>query len=443
MLNRESAAALGEVGAGSLIGDLLRRYWMPIASVSELDEHAIRPVRILGEDLVLYRDGGGTYGLLDRWCPHRRFDLAYGTTEDCGIRCSHHGWRFDETGACLELPFERTVNPALTLKDRIRTGSYPVLAKAGIVWTYLGADPAPLLPDWAGFHIPGFTVVAFQHVPCNWVQIMEGFHDPVHIEWLHDRWSFHLNERNVPTARPRHTEIRWTDFEYGVVFQRRLDGSPQWLADRTVVFPNIDAAAGQGWYLTWVVPIDNASTLLVYRLTFTSWQSRLGRVLIPPKPKFDQGRIPSYRTYASLPPPHPPNDLATHLISQDVVAWLGPGPLVDRTRERLTETDAGVIMFRRTLFEQAKLAAEGQDPKGVIRDPGKNRRISLPGTRRGYGLRNEGFPGIVGNDDVMIRIFLPAGIPPELLTEIDQVMSSLIAGVRPDWWKRRKKDRPS
>jgi hypothetical protein len=133
--------------------------------------------------------------------------------------------------------------------------------------------------------------------------------------------------------------------------------------------------------------------------------------------------------------------LATNLISQDVVAWLGPGPLVDRTREHLSETDAGVLMFRRMLFEQARIAVEGRDPKGVIRDPERNVRISLPGPRRGYGVRNEGFPGISGDDDVMIRIFLPPGIPADLLAEIERVMSSLTKGVRPDWWKKKKAPR--
>ena len=442
MLDKDAAATLGQVGAGSPIGDLLRHYWMPVAAVSELDQHPIRPVRILGEDLVLYRDRGGTYGLLDRWCPHRRFDLVYGTTEDCGIRCSYHGWRFDASGACLELPFERTVNPTSTFRKRIRTKAYPVEVKAGLVWTYLGAEPAPLLPDWAGFYVPGFTLIAFQHVACNWVQIMEGFYDPVHLEWLHDRWSYRLNRLEVPVERPRHSEFRWIDFEYGVVFQRRLDGAAQWLADRTVVFPNIDAAAGQGWYLTWVVPADNTSTVLVYRLTFTSWKSRLRRVLIPPKPRFEQAHIPAYRTDAFLPASHPPGELRTHLLSQDVVAWLGPGPLVDRTREHLTETDAGIVMFRRMLFEEARNAAEGADPKGVIRDPAKNHRISLPGPRRGYGLRSEGFPGIAGDEDVLIRIFLPYTVPPELLSEIDRVMSTLAGSVRPDWWQRKKGLRP-
>ena len=437
MLNRDDAKTLSEVGAGSPIGQLLRRYWMPIAAEAELAEKPIRPVRVLGEDLVLYRDKSGTYGLLDRRCPHRQFDLSYGMIEDCGIRCSYHGWRFNEAGQCVEQPFEDTVNPSSTFRDRIRTGSYQVQAKAGLLWAYLGPEPASLLPDWAGYYSPGFTVVAFLHLPCNWVQVMEGFYDPVHIEWLHDRWSYRLHDREVPSRRPRHTDFRWLDFEYGVIFQRKLEGSDKWLADRTVLFPNVDGAGGQGWSLTWLVPVDDAHTLMVYRLAITSWKTPYGQVMIPPKPTVEQGYVPAYRKHASLEPEAgPTQDFGSHLVSQDYASWLGPGPLLDRTREHLGETDRGIVMFRKKLFEQARIVAEGGDPLGVIRDPEKNRKIILPGARKGYGLRGEGLPGLTGDEDVMFRAFLPFEVPQHIKDEVETAMSSLVKGLRPDWWKR-------
>jgi 5,5'-dehydrodivanillate O-demethylase len=437
MLNRDDAKALSEVGAGSDIGELLRRYWMPIAAVAEVGEKPILPVRLLGEDLVLYRDGGGAYGLLARHCPHRQFDLSYGVIEDRGIRCSYHGWRFDESGRCLEQPFEEAVHPGSTFRERVRTGAYAVREKAGLLWAYLGPEPAPLLPDWAGFHGPGFTVLSFLHLPCNWVQVMEGFYDPVHIEWLHDRWSYRLNGREVPGRRPRHTDFRWLDFDLGVVFQRKLEGSDKWLADRTVVFPNIDGAGGQGWYLTWVVPVDDTHTVMVYRLTMTSWKTPYGQVLIPPKPRIEQTHVPAYRVHASLDPANgPPKEFGTHLVSQDYASWLGPGPLLDRTREHLGETDRGIIMFRKNLFEQARIVAAGGDPQGVLRDPEKNRRITLPGARKGYGLRGEGLPGMTGEEDVMYRAFLPFEVPAQIKDEVETAMSALVKGLRPDWWKR-------
>ena len=218
------------------------------------------------------------------------------------------------------------MHPESTFKDRVRTAAYPVQAKAGLLWAYLGPAPAPLLPDWAGFYSPGYTVVSLLHVPCHWLQIMEGFYDPVHVEWLHDRWSFHLHGRAVPARRPRHTAFRWLDFEYGVIFQRKLAGSDEWLADRTVVFPNLDGAAGQGWYLTWVVPVDDTHTILVYRLTLTSWKTPLGQVMVPANRRVQQTRVPAYRAQASLDAEAgPPEHFGSHLVSQDYASWLGPG----------------------------------------------------------------------------------------------------------------------
>ncbi|HLG59540.1 MAG TPA: Rieske 2Fe-2S domain-containing protein [Vicinamibacterales bacterium] len=438
MLSKLNSRLLSEVGAGTAIGELLRRYWMPIAAVSEVDQKPIIPVRILGEDLVLYRDARGQYGLLDRRCPHRAFDLAYGTVEPCGLRCSYHGWSFNEDGRCLEQPYEETRNPSTTFKDRVRTKSYPVQVAGGLVWTYMGPTPASLLPDWAGFYSPGYTITSFVHLPCNWVQVMEGFYDPVHVEWLHDRWSYRLHGKDVPPSRPTHTSFRWVDFDYGVVFQRQLEGSEQWLADRTVVFPNIDGAGGQGWYMTWLVPVDDLHCIAVYRLTITSWKTRFGQIVIPPKAQVDQKDIPCHRTHVSLDPLHgPTKDFGTHLISQDYAAWLGPGPLVDRTNERLADSDIGVIMFRKRLLAQAEHVAAGRDPLGTIRDPEKNTRITLPGARKNYGLQGEGLPGMVGDDDVMLRAFLPADLPDEIKQAIDETMSALVANGRPTWWKKK------
>ena len=438
MLSQEDAKKLSEVASGSPIGELLRRYWLPIAGVSEFDQQPIAPVRILGEDLVLYKDGQGAYGLLDRWCPHRRFDLVYGMVEQCGLRCSYHGWRFDDAGRCLEQPFDDLQNPSSAAKARIRTKSYPVQVRAGLIWAYLGPAPAPLLPDWAGFYTPGYTVVSFVHLPCNWLQIMENACDPVHVEWLHDRWSYRLHGREVPDTRPRHTAFRWIDFEYGVVFQRKLEGSDRWLADRTVLFPNIDAAGGQGWHLTWLVPVDEVNTLVVYRFTITSWKTAFGQIMISPKAEFDQPRIPCHRTRAALEPLQgPTKDFRSHLISQDYAAWLGGGPLVDRTRERLSRSDAGVIMFRKKLLEQATIVASGGDPIGTLRDPENNRRITLPGARQNYGLHGEGLPGMQGEDDVMLRVFLPFDLPDAIKQEVEAAMSKLVADRRPVSWKKK------
>src|SRR5919199_5681203 len=138
MLSEAQNRALMEVGPGTLMGELLRRYWLPIAPQAELDSTPVKPLRLLGEDLVLYKDLGGRYGLVDRHCPHRRADMSYGFLEERGLRCNYHGWLFAEDGACLHQPFEEIAHPDAHFKDRIRIKSYPVEAHAGLLWAYLG-----------------------------------------------------------------------------------------------------------------------------------------------------------------------------------------------------------------------------------------------------------------------------------------------------------------
>jgi 5,5'-dehydrodivanillate O-demethylase len=148
MLSIAQNEAMTRVGRGSPMGELMRRYWHPIAATSELDDNPTKRVRILGEDLVLYKDRSGTLGLIDLLCPHRRVDMSYGIPEEHGLRCMYHGWMFDETGQCTEQPFEETVHPDGRFKEKVRISSYPVEALAGMVFAYLGPQPAPLLPNW-------------------------------------------------------------------------------------------------------------------------------------------------------------------------------------------------------------------------------------------------------------------------------------------------------
>jgi 5,5'-dehydrodivanillate O-demethylase len=151
MLKPEQNRAVMEVGPGTLMGDLLRRYWTPVAAAGEMDHSSIKPVRLMGEDLVLYKDNAGNYGLVDRHCPHRRADMSYGWVEDCGIRCNYHGWKFDQTGACIHQPFEEVAHPDARFKERITIKAYPVEERAGLLWAYMGPLPAPEVPVWEPF----------------------------------------------------------------------------------------------------------------------------------------------------------------------------------------------------------------------------------------------------------------------------------------------------
>src|SRR5258706_10525304 len=191
-----------------------------MGGVAELDDKPVKPVRLMGEDLVLYRDRAGTYGLVGRHCPHRRADLSYGYVEDCGLRCTYHGWRFDETGRCLEQPYEETEDPDSRFKDRVHLTAYPVEAKAGLLWAYLGPQPAPLVPTWEPFTWPnGFVQIVISQVPCNWFQCQENSVDPVHFEWMHMNWSVRLKNQGGPYS-PRHMKLEFDEFDYGISYRR-------------------------------------------------------------------------------------------------------------------------------------------------------------------------------------------------------------------------------
>ena len=372
MLSEDQNRALTEVGPGTRLGDLLRRYWMPIAAMAELDDHPTKPVRLMGEDLVLYRDKRGTYGLLDRHCAHRRADLCYGFVEDRGLRCHYHGWHYSERGACLAQPFEEIAHPEARFKDRIAIKAYPVETKAGLVWAYLGPAPAPLVPTWEPFTWEnGFVQIVFAEIPCNWVQAQENSIDPVHFEWLHGNWSRVL--AGVAGQRsPRHLKIGFDEFEYGFVYRRVMEGGSEtdelWAVGRVCLWPNCLFTGG---HFEWRVPIDEAHTLSV------GWFfDRVPNEMEP----FTQDRIPYW--YAPIKDPLTGRWITTHVMNQDFAAWVGQGAVADRTQEHLGESDRGVVLMRRKMLAEAEVVARGGEPKGVVRDPEANRCIRLPSVGR-------------------------------------------------------------
>ena len=178
MLTAARNELLTRVGPGTPMGDLLRRYWQPIGGASELEKNPVKPIRLMGENLVLYKDLSGTFGLVDRHCPHRRADMSYGWVEASGIRCSYHGWRYDETGACIDQPYEDTTSPKPS-KSGCEIKAYPVREVAGLLWAYMGPKPVPELPVWEPFNWQnGFREIVLADVPCNWFQAQENSIDP-------------------------------------------------------------------------------------------------------------------------------------------------------------------------------------------------------------------------------------------------------------------------
>ena len=368
MLSEQQNRALTEVGPGTPMGELLRRYWMPIAAVAELDDRPTKPVRLMGENLVLYKDKAGNYGLVDRHCPHRRADLSYGWVEGCGLRCHYHGWLWDHTGRCLQQPFEEIAHPEAKFKDRVRIKAYPVEAKAGLLWAYLGPPPAPLVPTWEPFTWKnGFVQIVFAEVPCNWFQCHENSIDPVHFEWLHSNWARALGGADGDRS-PTHLKVGFEEFEYGFTYRRILEGQSEqdelWTVGRCCLWPNCLFTGG---HFEWRVPIDDGNMLSV------GWFfDRVPNEMEP----YQQDRIP----YWVSPIKDALTDrwITSHIMNQDFVAWVGQGTVADRTQEHLGESDRGVIMMRRRILEDAERVARGEEPKAVIRDAEKNRLVRLP-----------------------------------------------------------------
>jgi 5,5'-dehydrodivanillate O-demethylase len=350
------------------MGQLLRRYWLPIAGVSEFETKSVKPVRILGEDLVVYKDLSGNFGLVDRHCAHRRADLSFGFVEERGIRCNYHGWCYDATGRCTEQPFEDIVSPQARMKDEIHLKAYPVEAKAGLIWAYLGPEPAPLVPNWEPFTWKnGFVQIVMSEIPCNWFQCQENSIDPVHFEWMHFNWSKRLRNE-IGNYSPTHVKVDFDEFEHGFTYRRiRVDTDetdPLWTIGRVCLWPN---ALFTGDHFEWRVPIDDENTLSI------TWHfSRVPRDREP----YEQNSIPVW--WGPIKDPETGEWITSHVMNQDFIAWIGQGRIADRSQEHLGHSDRGVALIRRRFLADLQTVAQGGDPKGIVRDAEANRCLKLP-----------------------------------------------------------------
>lgn len=357
---------LTQVGPGTPMGNLLRRYWHPVGVAVELEAEPVRKVRYFGEDLTLYKDATGTYGLISDRCAHRCMSLEFGIPDEKGLRCAYHGWVYNEKGECVEQPFEDRAFPEAHYKDRIKVTNYPVQELGGMLWAYFGPQPAPLLPRWDLLVRDDLDVAVEIHaLPCNWVQCMDNAADPVHFEFLHAAFgNYTLKRLGKPAAmtQAKHLKIEFDLFRYGIMKRRLLEGenenNDEWTIGHPLLFPNTLAVGNEGAATLQIrVAVDDAHTV---QFAYRTSKRAPGAPKLPITVKYSQlfgadGKL----TADSIP-------------KQDMIGWVGQGAISDRTREHLTASDKGVIIYHKLLNENMDKVERGEEPMGIIRDPAEN-----------------------------------------------------------------------
>jgi 5,5'-dehydrodivanillate O-demethylase oxygenase subunit len=372
---------LTQVGRGTPMGELLRRYWQPIGAAVELEGKWTKRVRLLGENLILFRDRSGKRGLIAEQCPHRGASFLHGIPTERGIRCPYHGWEFSAEGACLNQPNEAD-NAAF--RDKVGTAAYPVEEMGGLLFAYLGPQPAPLLPRFDGFVHPGtIRMMGRALLPVNWLQVMENSLDPIHTEWLHGHhYEFLKEQEGVKVAiSAKHEKIDFKEFEFGITKHRLLAGHSEdgddWRIGHPIVFPNM-LAVGNGdeksrYYSFQIrVPVDDEHTLHLWYNAY-----------VPPAGVDVPARLLDRVHLYDVPYQDKDGEfIVDNIDGQDMMAWITQGAIADRTRENLGASDKGVAMYRRVLKREVKKVQAGTDPIGLVREESRNRRIDLPNERK-------------------------------------------------------------
>jgi 5,5'-dehydrodivanillate O-demethylase len=355
LITKELNERMTSTGPDTPAGKWLRRYWFPIATVEDLDKEPVQPVRLLSEDLTLFKDTKGNVGLIGDRCAHRAISLAYGIPQDNGLRCAYHGWTYNTEGRVVDMPFEPACLP-------LKVKSYPTQEMGGLIWTYLGPQPTPLLPRFHGYVVEGVDrTITLKMLPCNYVQCMDNSMDPVHFEFLHAAYGKYYNERHgkqQPMALGHHLKIDFDVFEYGIYKRRLLEGEPEdcddWTIGHPVLFPYTLHVGGYQIR----VPVDDTHTL---HMLYSFRPTEEGKESQPIKVIHDTVKY---------------NELgivdAPIVVTQDEMGWIGQGPVSDRTIEHLATSDKGIILYHNLILENIAKVERGEDPMGVVRDPAKN-----------------------------------------------------------------------
>jgi nitrite reductase/ring-hydroxylating ferredoxin subunit len=355
---------LTHVTRGTPGGEYLRRFWHPIEFSSEVRDLPKR-IRVLGEDLVLFRDKSGRVGLMLPYCPHRGASLEFGQPDERGIRCCYHGWQIDIDGRILDTPAE---GPSSKAKDRIVHGAYPVEEYKGLIFAYMGPpDKKPSLPMFDTYGIPGTKMIPGGWTPhrkyiwpSNWVQLKENSMDVMHTCFLHTIATgpqFSTQFGIIP-------EVEYKETPIGMVYiaMRRV-GDNVWVRLHDLVMPNIHIVSSvqedgtkekrydPPFLIHWAVPIDDSHLM------------EIGWLLENDNLKFTEDNIRKMHFGALDDRPFEERQRQPG----DYDAVVSQGPIAIHSRENLVATDRGVVMFRRLLREGIRTVQRGEDPKGLWR----------------------------------------------------------------------------
>ena len=266
MLTVEQNEELTSVGPGTPMGELLRRYWYPIAFEQDFDTKPSKTVRLLAENWTLYKTPSGKYGIIGEACPHRRASLTYGIVHEDGIRCGYHGWKYDFDGQCVEQPAE---NDNTTFRDKIKAKAGSAQTMGGMVWVYVGPGPVPELARFDVYVEDGIRDIGVATLPCNWLQIMENSVDPHHVEWLHGAYFEFLGQTQgfeAPKSfQKKHMKVSFDEFEFGIIKRRVLEGHTEsdddWAIGHPMMFPYGMRVGGMFIDQMQIrVPIDDTTT---------------------------------------------------------------------------------------------------------------------------------------------------------------------------------------
>ncbi len=397
MMTSEENQFLTQVGSGTPAGELLRRYWQPVALAEELPPGgAPLPVTIMGENLVLFRDDQGRAGLLGIHCSHRGTDLSYGRVEDGGLRCLYHGWLYDIKGRCLEQPGEPHGGEH---RDAIRHLAYPCQEAGGVIFAYIGPGDEPLLPNYEFLKVPpGYCLVYKIFHECNYLQANEGNIDPVHLSFLH-RFLERKQERyaGVRGTNESHynlvskdivpiLDVELTGLGVRIYSVRKMGPDQFYLRVSYFVLPNLSAFPGQtggeGYSVNWHVPIDDThhwKYVFVFsreapldKSVIDHDRSELAdgyRLVRSEANRFMQDReAMKTQTFSGM---------GGGFQAQDAFATGSQGVVQNRAEEHLVSSDKAIIAARKRLEQAIRDVQEGREPPHVIRKPEENRFPNL------------------------------------------------------------------